>query len=202
MRQLHILLLMQLFSFATFAQEPATVPSPAKAKTSYVQALLLNPEMRFEYDANKEVVDRKPLNFAVVYGRARYSVTLEYARFSESSGNASAKLERTHQDMMVWARYHVLPDYNLTKNNSVTLYAGAGAGAYEESVETTLSGISRTDKGSAKLMTGLSAGGQLKYLMQNFGAVAGLEARGLFASDFSPNPIGSVVLHLGLFFPF
>lgn len=200
MKHLHILLLIQLFSIVTLAQEPVT--ASAKAKTSYVQALVLNPEMRFEYDSNKEFIDRKPLNLAVVYGQARYSVALEYARFAESSGNASSQLERTHQDVMVWARYHVVPDYALTKNNFLTFYAGAGVGAYEESVETTLSGVSRTDNGTAKLMTGLSGGGQFKYHLQSFGMVAGLEARGLFASDFSPNPLGSLVLHLGVFFPF
>ncbi|NUN05619.1 MAG: hypothetical protein HUU57_07645 [Bdellovibrio sp.] len=201
MKHLRLFLIIQFISLVAFAQQLPTAPSVQK-KTSYVQILLLNPEMRFEYDSNKELIDRKPLNLAAVYGRAGYSIALEYARFTESSGNTSSRLQRTHQDVVVWARYHVLPDYALSENNFVTLYAGAGVGALEESVETTLAGVSRTDKGTAKLLSGLSAGGQVKYHLQNFGTVLGLEARGLFASDFSPNPMGSIVLHLGVFVPF
>lgn len=201
MKCLRIFLFIHFFSILAFAQQPAVAPLAAK-KTSYIQILFLNPEMRFEYDSNKEFIDRKPLNLALVYGQAKYSVALEYARFSESSGNVSSHLERTHQDAVVWARYHVVPSYTLSENSSLILYAGAGIGAYEESVETTLSGVSRTDGSAAKLLTGLSGGAQAKYLMQSFGAVAGLETRGLFASDFSPNPVVSFVLHLGVFFPF
>ncbi|WP_415064070.1 hypothetical protein [Bdellovibrio sp.] len=169
------------------------------AQTSSLRAYLLNPEMRFERANSQEMMDRRPLNIALGYQKEKFSILAEYARFEEDTGNATSSLDRTHQDVVVWFRYHFLNRIDKQSLSTTTLFAGAGAGAYEEQVVTTLMGVSRTDKTPTKFMSGFVVGAEFSILMNpHFGFVFGAEGRGLLASDFDPNPVWSALLRLGI----
>lgn len=167
---------------------------------SSVRTYLFNPEMRFERDGSQEIIDRKPLNFAVGYNRNDFSFALEYSRFEESSGNSTSSLDRIHQDFLLWMKLYFLP-YSLSefKFNWV---AGAGAGAFQESVTSSFMGSSRTDNGGNKFLSGLMVGweGILKG-NQYFSALISVEGRALVSSEFEPNPVWSSVLRFGILFP-
>ncbi len=169
---------------------------------SSLRAYLLNPEMRFERASSQEMLDRKPLNIALGYQGQKFSILTEYARFEEDTGNATSSIDRTHQDVVVWFRYHFFNQTDKKTLGATTLFAGAGAGAYEEEVVTTLMGLSRTDKTPMKFMSGFVVGAEFSILMNpHFGFVIGAEGRGLLASDFDPNPVWSALLRLGIQIP-
>ncbi|WP_413943395.1 hypothetical protein [Bdellovibrio sp. HCB-162] len=188
------------FTFAGFANAQvsrAKMPS-LNEDPNILKVFLLNPEMRFERGDSQELVDRKPLNFALALQMRKFSVLTEYARFEENTGNTTSSIDRTHTDLVVWGRYHFFNGTNPNRSVDSTLYAGIGAGLYEEEIVTTLMGSSRTDKSNPKFMSGVSVGGEVALnVNKDFGFVGGLEGRALFASDFDPNPVWSAVLRLG-----
>lgn len=174
-------------------QMPRAAQEPAK-----LNIYLLNPEMRFERGSSQDIVDRRPLNISLGVQFNKVSLLVEYVRFEEKSGNATTSIARQHQDVVAWMRYHLVRRSFDEANLKGLLYAGVGAGVYEEEVKTTLMDSSRTDKGSAKFMSGLSGGGELALsVTQNFSLLGGAELRSLFSAEFEPNPIWSAVVHLG-----
>ncbi|MGZ3775001.1 MAG: hypothetical protein ACXVCY_14020 [Pseudobdellovibrionaceae bacterium] len=174
----------------------------SRAENAGVDSLrfyLLNPEMRFERDGSQELVDRKPLNIAFEYSRKKISLALEYSRFQEDTGNLTSALQRIHQDYLLWLKYRFW-DYT-DREFTADIFAGGGAGAYEESVTTSLLGNSRTDRSGLKFLSGLVAGGEIvRKVSGNFSLLVGLDGRALISSDFDPNPIWSAVLRFGLQF--
>lgn len=194
-----IFLALLISSSVSWAQESrARMPRVAPEVPSYLTLNLINPEMRYERANSQEIEDVKPLNFSFGYQKKRLSFLAEYARYSEDTGNSTSSIERTHQELLVWGRYHLV---NKAQNElSGSLYGGVGLGGYQEEVKTTLMGDSRTDKENIKMMSGLSVGTEGAYQLQNFGFVAGIEGRALIASDFDPNPVWSVVIRLGVRF--
>lgn len=162
-----------------------------------VSLYLFNPEMRYERAESQDLEDRKPFNIAVGYQGSQFGLLTEYSRFSEGTGNDTAAIERSHQDLLVWFRYHVFKA-SLAEDVRGHVFVGAGAGGYTEEVTTTLMGASRTDKDQWKFQSGLVAGGEVSIsIYHNWQFVAGLEGRTLFASDYEPNPLWSAVLRLG-----
>ncbi|WP_374075450.1 hypothetical protein [Bdellovibrio bacteriovorus] len=193
-----ILLFVLLFAGLAQAQVSRAKMPSFRDESNSLKIFLLNPEMRYERADSQEMVDRKPLNFAVALQMRKISVLMEYARFEEDTGNGTSSLERTHQDVVMWGRYHFFNGTNGDQSVESTLFAGAGAGLYEDEVTTNLMGQSRTDKSNTKFMSGVVAGGEVSVnVTKDFGVLAALEGRALFASDFDPNPVWSAVLRLG-----
>lgn len=183
--------LFQILAFGANAQTPS----------SQIQVLPLNFEWRYERDTGGEFVERKPENFALAYSRSAWSAMLEYSRFQEETGNASLAVTRKHHELSSWLRYHYLKVVPLSVDVLVKPYVGLGLGMFQEEVKTYVSGASRSDSGGAKVFSALSVGSQISVVIDpSFSFVMGLEGRGLFSSDFDPNPLGSVVLQLGLAF--
>lgn len=169
---------------------------PGYAQDSQLQFYLANLEMRYERGNSQTPEDRKPINVAMAYQHKKISLLLEYSRFEENTGNATAAIERTHQDLSLWFRHHFME--TKIRSSTLSLFAGAGAGAYDEQVKSTLMGASRWDKSSAKFVSGLGVGGDLEVaLRENFDFIMAVEGRTLFASEYDPNPIWSAVLRLG-----
>lgn len=181
-----------LFSLLSHAQRGTSISS--------MRAYILNPEMRFERDGSQEVIDRKPLNFAVGYKRNNFSFALEYSRFEESSGNQTSSLDRIHQDFLFWLKLHFLP-YSFREFNS-NLFVGPGGGVFQESVTSSFMGESRTDNGGNKFVSGLMVGWEVIVKgNQYFSALMSVEGRALVSSEFEPNPVWSSVFRFGVLFP-
>jgi len=185
-----------LFSVVSFAQESRLKIKPTEP-APLLKLYLLDFEMRYEKGSDLEWVERKPLNFAVAVQLQKFDFVMEYASFSQSSGNATLSVDRNHQEVLAWGRWHFV-DKKFTETR-VSLYGGLGVGGYEEEVTTTTPGSSQSDKGGMKWMSGLSAGLEVQVPMTaSLGFVGALEGRVLTASDFEPNPLGSGVVRLGL----
>lgn len=189
---------MRLWLFAVLFFSGASAYAQNSGSATAVSLYLFNPEMRYERAESQDLEDRRPFNFALGYQSSEFSLLAEYTRFSEETGNATATIDRNHQDVLVWFRYHAL---KTSVGDAIRgyLFVGAGAGGYMEEVTTSLMGVSRTDKDQWKFQSGLVLGGETSVLIyQNWQLVAGLEGRTLFASDNEPNPLWSAVLRLGI----
>lgn len=187
-----------LFSVGSFAQESRLKIKPAEP-ASLLKFYPLDFEMRYEKGSDLEWVERKPLNFAVAFQVKQFDFVMEYASFSQSSGNATLSIDRDHKEVLAWGRWHFV-DKNYSESR-VSLYGGLGFGGYEEEVTTSTPGSSQADKGGMKFMSGLSAGVEMQvpFTGTSFGFVGAVEGRLLTSADFEPNPLGSGVLRLGLF---
>lgn len=175
------------------------VPGHASQDESSLHLYFLNPEMRYEKGNSQELVDRKPVNTAVAYRFKNVSALVEYTHFDEQTGNETSMIERNHKDLSLWLRAHFFTAQNHAIKTS--LFGGLGVGSYEEEVQTTLLGVSQTDRSSAKPFAGLVVGAEMAFsVTEYFGFLVGAEARSLAAPDFTPNPLWSAVLRLGLQF--
>ncbi len=88
--------------------------------------------MRYEKNQNQELVDRKPLNFGIEYQFKKISLLMEYTKFDEDTGNVTSSIERVHEDMTFWMRYHFWDLKQSSENFKLSLYGGLGAGAFQE----------------------------------------------------------------------
>ncbi|KHD89115.1 MAG: hypothetical protein OM95_04610 [Bdellovibrio sp. ArHS] len=184
----------------SWAQESrAKIAKLAPETPAFLSLYLLNSEMRYERANSQEIENVHPLSLSFGLQKKRLSLMGEYARYSEDTGNATSSIARTHQELLLWGRYHLVS--KTQDEYSGSLYGGLGLGGYQEEVKTTLMGDSRTDKENLKMLSGLAVGAEAAYQMQNFGFVAGLEGRALIASDFDPNPVWSIVLRFGFRIP-
>lgn len=192
-----IVALLSLFSVVSLAQESHLKIKPAEP-APILKLYLLDFEMRYEKGSDLEWAERKPLNFAVAVQLKKFDFVMEYAQFTQSSGNATLGIDRKHQEILAWGRWHFL-DKKFSETR-VSLYGGLGVGGYEEEVTTSTPGSSQTDKGGMKWMSGASAGVEAQIPMtDSLGFVGALEGRLFTAADFEPNPLGSGVLRLGFF---
>ncbi len=183
------------FSLASYAQKKAEVKT--SLSSSSVQAYVLSKELRYERDNSQEIVDRNPVNFSVGVEVNQVSLLLEYSSFEENTGNETANISRKYQDVSLWFRHHFYREKFAEAKWSV--FAGGGAGGFEEEVRTTLMGESRTDKAAIKMFAGLVFGAVAAVEMKkNIEFLVGAEGRTLLASEYDPNPIWSAVLRLGL----
>ncbi|MGZ3771588.1 MAG: hypothetical protein ACXVCP_18570 [Bdellovibrio sp.] len=158
---------------------------------------IFNPETRYERDSNQEFSDRRPLNLALGYKRKTVSLVLEYARFKETTGNATSEIERLHQDYLFWFKSHFM-DYQ-DQEYKGNLFFGVGAGGYQEEVTTTFMSTARNDKSGLKFVSGLVGGGEFIRMINNsFSMLLSLEGRALFSSEYDPNPIWSAVGRVGI----
>ncbi|MEN0057279.1 MAG: hypothetical protein AAGB31_00465 [Bdellovibrio sp.] len=176
-----------------------TLTSLAKAQENSVLLYPLNYEIRYENDEDREGKTYQPFNFALGYQGLRWSGLLQYSRLTDETGNSTSSLERTHQDVILWMRYHLAQfQYPIM---SWSFLAGAGGGAYQEQVKSTLMGDSREDQGSWLMLSGLMVGVQSSFpITEGWAVLLSAEGQALFAADFDPNPLWVGVLRLGLSF--
>lgn len=191
--------LLFLMSVSAFAQE-SRMKLPAEKPVSLLAAYPLNYELRYERGNSGDLEARQPQNFSIGYHRNSYSLLVEYANFTDTTGNSTSSIERRHQDMTVWGRYNALSGQDGGMRG--VIYFGAGIGGYEEEVITRFMTDSRSDKTGMKVMGGLAAGLELFILSTSqFGVTVGMEGRALMGSDFDPNPTLGAVLRAGLVVP-
>jgi hypothetical protein len=175
----------------------STQPPVANAKVSVFQEIeaaplkfqiFLGPEARYERDSTQQLVFRSPFNFGLGLRKGRASLAAEYTKFTESSGNNTLSIDRTHEEYVLWGNYS-FADFDI-----ISFYASLGLGAYQESVTTILMGSSATDNGNMTFMGGTGVGGKL-LLAQHF--MISLEGRVLAGQNFDPNPQLGILLRFG-----
>lgn len=192
-----IALLVFSISISAVAQtgKPVKPASPVSRWTLF----LVNPELRYERSGSQEIVNRSPFNLGFAYQLGKYSLLTEFSKFKEESGNSTSSLERTHEDLSLWARYHFFKSGD--KSSSTNVYISGGLGGFRETVTTTLMGASRTDTSETKLVSGLGIGGEFNYsFKKDIDLIAAAEARSLMGQGYDPNPMWSAVIRLGIQF--
>lgn len=172
--------------------------SSAFAETTY-QVYLVNAQNRFEKGEDLNMVARSPRNFAVGAMRDGGGVLAEYASYQVDSGAGDAKIQRSHQEFLVWLKKD-LGGWRLLRWE-----AAAAAGVLREEAVTRLEDLKATDTGRPELLTGLSLGGALSIPLSTVAGMktalqVSLEGRALFASSFDPNPQPDIILRTGFQF--
>lgn len=159
----------------------------------------VNSEVRFERSADQILEARKPRALAAGLRYGTFSGLFEMSNFSEESGNATLRVERSLQSYLLWGRMHFLEQEKSSFDFS--LYVGLAAGTYQESITTTLLGAQTKDVGSQTMAGGTALGidGAFRFY-KNFALTSALEVRLLFGQDFDPNPQSSGVWRLGIQF--
>ncbi len=159
----------------------------------------VNSEVRYERSADQVLEARKPRTLAAGLRYGAFSGLFEISNFSEESGNATLRVERSLQSYLLWGRMHFFSREFTSVDLSI--YAGAAGGTYQESVTTTLSGAQTKDAGAQTMAGGLSLGVDTSYrFYKSLALVTALEVRLLFGQDFDPNPQSSALWRLGVSF--
>lgn len=196
-----IFVLCSLFvSLSAFAQETRMPMPQPEEPPPVLQLYPVGQDVRIERGASQDYEARNFWNFSFAYKTPVMSALVEYGQFEDQSGNSTSNIDRTHQEMMLWGRWHFFR--RTTTSFHWSVYGGLGVGAYKEQVKTTVLGDSHTDDTGTKIMSGVSVGTEASYYFtKNFAVVGALEGRGLFAGDFDPNPTGSGVVRIGIELP-
>ncbi len=170
-----------------------TMPLPELHKSTPVQWVIspFGVERRMEASTNPVLEPREPLNVALGLRLYRHLFSVEYSRFSESSGNETYHVERGFQDLLGWYRY------SFYKNYGFRATVGGGLGVYQEQVTTYFYGL-KQDLGSGNkwtAATGLGAEYEVFKYMVLF-----LEARLISGQNLDPNPNPDALARLSIQF--
>lgn len=152
----------------------------------------LNLEMRYERDSSQQMIDRRPLNFAIGLRKSSSTILLEYSSFSESTGNTTLAIDRDHSEYLLWWKE------NLINFELLDFYVTVGAGGYEEKVSTQLAGAGAvTDSSGLQFVGGGSAG--IQSMLAGM-VLVNAEARLIAGKNFDPNPQASLLIRIGVEF--
>jgi hypothetical protein len=184
-----VLLLCSLVSAASFAQGSPSALSdfdgPVRAMVSFGR------EFRPEKDAEANFTDQKLAHYSLGLGYRRSLFILEKASFEESSGNASLRVDRKLENLMLWGLWQGEKWYSMSS------FAGLGLGAYKEVVTTHLSGAeSRTNQTRDQML----GGGAFGIAFQLPLVWISVEARMLFGDRLNPQPSLGALGRIGLWF--
>jgi hypothetical protein len=153
---------------------------------------LLNSEARFIRGVSQEFVSRSSTNNFAVGGRyGATTLLLEYALFTETSGNATLSIANARREYIVWWKEHL---YSFGFGD---LYSALGLGGYKEEVRTTLNGTSLTDQGETSAMAGIGLGVSSLIFKH---IIVSLEGRIVAGSNFDPNPSPGILFRSGFEF--
>jgi hypothetical protein len=179
--------------------QPNTAPSESGAlisisrnrHTNWGAMILAGAEFRGERDVNANYAGLTYLNLAAGVRYRQWNFLIESDTFSQTSGNATLSVEKKVQDILGWA-------YRVSDQSwhRISPMMGAGIGAYQIKVETTLSGTETDDSSTWKIMGGASAGLKLDLPV----LWVSIEARLLVGDEFDPQPTLSGLARLGLWF--
>lgn len=194
MKRLLVAVMVLLSTTVAVAASEAAGSAAAKEPVSpwHFDIFPLNGELRYERDPAQQMVDRRPLNLAFGVRKSATTVLFEYSRFSETTGNDTLSLDRTHEEYVFWWKQ------NLLTYEVVDFFITGGAGVYNETVKTNLAGAeSSTDSSGLQIMGGASGG--LQTLIAHYVLVS-FEGRLIAGKNFDPNPQPSLLLRVGVEF--
>lgn len=167
------------------------VSSSAFAESRSVQAMLA---YGFEYrparDASGNFADRILPNYALGVGYQNYLFILEKATFKETTGNVTLNVKQIFENTMLWAQWRA------EKRLYFIPFIGAGAGAYQEKVETQFMGATTANSTAQKFLGGASFGLSLDVPVLWFS----IEARVLFGDELDPQPTLGGLARIGVYF--
>ena len=173
---LRLLMLCLFFSNLVHAQE----------KVHY--QIYLNPELRYERDANQQMSLRQPLGVGFGARKEKATFILDTSYDTERSGNQTLSIDRSHYRVGFWLNYEL---YQFEQCN---FFAGVGAGPFLETVKTTLNGVSTFDTGEIQPFGG-AALGLRGFVFSRL--VLSAEGRLLVGHNFDPNPQLGLLLRIG-----
>lgn len=176
----------------TAPPESAAVISISRNRhTNWGAMILAGAELRGERDVNANYMGLTYRNLAAGVRYRQWNFLIESAKFSQTSGNATLSVEKKVQDILAWTYWVSEPSWH-----RISPMMGAGIGAYQIKVNTTLSGTETADSTTWKVMGGASAGFKLDLPV----LWVSLEARLLVGDEFDPQPTLSGLARLGLWF--
>ncbi len=147
-------------------------------------------EGRLDQSLEKENSVQRFSNDSLGIQMGSTQIILENSQFEEVSGNATLSVRRRFQDYMTWL------SYNPSISSWSSIFAGGGLGAYQNSVDTSLSGTMRTNNSSWKALAGLNFG-ITAYVSIVF---ASLEMRAFLGDELDRQPQIAGVARVGLRF--
>ncbi len=176
----------------------------ATESTSAIRGqLFYNSEFRYDRGESQEWELRHPMSLALGARYETYSLVLDYSRWSVTSGNASLNTDLVTEESVLWLQKDFWAVDWVPEAESA-FYLGAGAGAMQREIRTTLLGSSTSDKSKLYGILGVSAGLQSRWFviqsMPRLGFALGLEARVHFSQEYDPNPQPSMLVRLGVLF--
>jgi hypothetical protein len=179
--------------------EPNTAPPESAAlisisrerMTKWGALALVGAELRGERDVNDNYAGITFANLALGGRYQQWFFLVEEAQQSQSTGNATLSVKKEVQDILGWV--------NWTTDSSwhhLAPLLGAGLGAYQIKVTTTLAGTATKDTTPWKLLGGVSAGLRLDLPV----LWLSVEARLLAGDDLDPQPTLGGLARIGLWF--
>lgn len=147
---------------------------------------------RFERDQNQSLTNRGTQRFAVGLQLESVSVELATDRFSTQSSEGNVSIKRKYQDFTLWLGHEV------QKWDSLSAFASAGLGQYQETLDSQVSNLSDESTSSARVLTGL--GLELRYRPFLNAILISTGARILWAESFDPSFQPDVFARLGFEF--
>ncbi|MBK9323228.1 MAG: hypothetical protein IPM97_09860 [Bdellovibrionaceae bacterium] len=150
--------------------------------------IYLNPELRYERDASQQMSFRQPMGIGFGLLKEKAAFILEGSHDTETSGNQTLSINRTHYRVGFWI------NYDLFQFGRSGFFAGVGAGPFLETVKTTLNGVSTLDNGEVQPFGGTSMG--LRGLVFRR-IVLSAEGRLIVGHNFDPNPQIGILFRIG-----
>lgn len=178
---------------------PVVKPAvPAPASTSFT--IFATPEWRYERGSDLDLGWVSALGFGFEVRHKFLALVVETLSFKDKSGNGTLSIEREHRDYIVSGHFFFWE----TSGNAgdFGVYAAGGAGFFNETVRTTLTGMTTSDTGDREFLgvAGVGAEANMKISTSNTALSFAVEARILSSKNFDPNPEPGVLARVGVRF--
>lgn len=175
-------------AFPSFAQKkPVKTPAPKAISGLFAVAF----DLRFERDEDQQVKARNILNLAGGLVAGSWVPVFEYGKFEQSTSAGGITVDRRVESMMAWVYYQD------PESDTFAPFIGGGAGAWHESVDTDLLGVSEHDEAPASLTL---AGAFGMRVMPKSRFWLSSEARLYKNAKLDPDPMLGLLVRLGIVF--
>jgi hypothetical protein len=147
-------------------------------------------ELRPAKDVNGDFNNQTLQNYAFGLGYQSFVFIFETAKYTTWTGNNTLSVSTTYQNYMLWG------NWRFDQWKMISPYLAAGVGAYNKSVSTVLSGISRDDKSPEKFLSGVGFGLSLDVPV----LWLSVEARAFLGDQLDSQPTLGAMARIGLWF--
>ncbi len=130
-------------------------------------------------------------SFGASYSFDRWIVSLDRSLYSNESDSGNVSIETQYSDFAIWG------GYSLFQGEIWDLYAVVGTGVYQQKIETTVGGLSTSNRSSDKSLVGMGA----EYLLRAtpyFSFATGAKLN--WTQDLEPELMPELYLKLGAYF--
>ena len=176
---------------AGFAQKSQQADGLHHYGLEWTPILQVGMDLRMERDEDQATKPRTMINIGAGVEHGHWLGELEYASFSQSSGNESLGVSRKFETVLAWMYWEALD------SSTVAPYLGAGLGALHESIDTKLLGTSDHDESPWNILTAAAMG--LRFFPKTTFWVSG-EGRLYKSARLDPDPQLGALLRVGIVF--